>query len=108
MCPSRWMRLGALFTRSKLATSMATGSVEARAQVRHPARQRRGGDIRPENKSAIIAVTKNAAIPLENVKANLHEFVEDIILNWLDMMAAHYGERKVVRNIMGQQVLKNV
>jgi hypothetical protein len=64
------------------------------------------GDIRPENKSAIIAVTKNAAIPLENVKANLYQFVEDSVLVWLDMMRAHYDERKVVRNVMGQSVRK--
>jgi hypothetical protein len=64
------------------------------------------GDIRPENKSAIIAVTKNAAIPLENVKANLYQFVEDMILIWLDMMRAYYGERSVIRTELGQQTKK--
>jgi len=64
------------------------------------------GDIRPENKSAIIAVTKNAAIPLENVKANLYQFVEDMVLVHLDMMRANYGERKIVRTVMGQSVRK--
>lgn len=59
------------------------------------------GDIRPENKSAIIAVTKNAAIPLENVKSNLYQFVEDMVLVHLDMMRAHYGERKIVREKLG-------
>jgi hypothetical protein len=64
------------------------------------------GDIRPENKSAIIAVTKNAAIPLENVKANLYQFVEDMVLIWMDMMRAYYGERSVVRNEMGMSTKK--
>jgi hypothetical protein len=64
------------------------------------------GDIRPENKSAIIAVTKNAAIPLENVKAGLYQFVEDMILIWLDMMRAYYGERSVIRTELGQQTKK--
>lgn len=64
------------------------------------------GDIRPENKAAIVAVTKNAAIPLENVKANLYQFVEDNVLIWLDMMRAHYGERKVVRNVAGMSIRK--
>jgi hypothetical protein len=60
------------------------------------------GDIRPENKSAIIAVTKNAAIPLENIKANLYQFVEDMVLIWLDIMRGYYGERKIVRTRMGK------
>lgn len=64
------------------------------------------GDIRPENKSAIIAVTKNAAIPLENVKANLYQMVEDMVLVWLDMMRAYYGTRGVVRQELGMEVKK--
>lgn len=64
------------------------------------------GDIRPENKSAIIAVTKNASIPLENVKANLYQFVEDMVMVWLDMMRAYYGVRDVVRNELGMEVKK--
>lgn len=53
------------------------------------------GDVKPENTSAIIAIQKASAIPLEQIKANLYQFVEDIGYIWFDMMAAKYGPRTV-------------
>jgi len=53
------------------------------------------GEAKPENTSAIIAVSQQAAIPLENIKANLYQFVEDIGYIWLDFIVNYYGVRKV-------------
>jgi hypothetical protein len=50
----------------------------------------------PKNTSAIIAVQKSSAIPLENPKANLYEWIEDIGRVLLDMMGTYYGTRPVV------------
>lgn len=54
------------------------------------------GNIDPKNTSAILAVQKSTAVPLENVRDNLYDFVEQIVLILLDVMAAKYGERPVV------------
>lgn len=54
------------------------------------------GDVKPDNTSAIIAVQQAAAIPLETVKANLYQWVEDIYNIWYDFMASKYGVRKVL------------
>lgn len=54
------------------------------------------GNIDPKNTSAILAVQKSTAVPLENVKDNLYDFVEQIVLILLDIMAAKYGPRPVV------------
>jgi hypothetical protein len=54
------------------------------------------GSIDPKNTSAIIAVQKSSAIPLENPKANLYEWIEDIGKVLLDMMGTYYGVRPVV------------
>jgi hypothetical protein len=59
----------------------------------------------PKNTSAIIAVQKSSAIPLENPKANLYEWIEDIGRILFDMMGAYYGERPLVVDIKGQKQL---
>jgi hypothetical protein len=61
------------------------------------------GEVRPENHAALIAVQQASAIPLELVKANMYQFVEDIGLIWLDMMGAYYGLREVEINVEGQR-----
>jgi hypothetical protein len=61
------------------------------------------GSIDPKNTSAIIAVQKSSAIPLENPKANLYEWIEDIGQILLDMMGTYYGQRPVVMDIEGQK-----
>jgi hypothetical protein len=59
----------------------------------------------PKNTSAIIAVQKSSAIPLENPKTNLYEWIEDIGRILFDMMGAYYGERPLVVDIKGQKQL---
>lgn len=54
------------------------------------------GNVTMNNASAIIAIQKSAAVPLENVKAAFYEFVEDCGRIILDMMATKYGIRPVV------------
>jgi hypothetical protein len=61
------------------------------------------GSIDPKNTSAIIAVQKSSAIPLENPKANLYEWIEDIGQILLDMMGTYYGTRPVVIEQDGQK-----
>lgn len=54
------------------------------------------GQIDPKNTSAIIAVQKSTAVPLENIRDNLYNLVEQLVLNMIDMMSAKYGVRPVV------------
>lgn len=57
------------------------------------------GNVAPTNTSAIIAVQKSSSIPLENPKANLHEWMEDNAKIELDMMGTYYGIRPIVRDV---------
>ncbi len=62
------------------------------------------GDVNPENTSAIIATIQQSGVPLENIKARLYQFVEDIgIINNV-MMSAFYGTRKMLVNLNGQKI----
>ncbi len=54
------------------------------------------GNVTMNNATAIIAIQKSAAVPLENVKAAFYEFVEDCGKIIIDMMGTHYGQRPVV------------
>lgn len=54
------------------------------------------GNVDPKNTSAILAVQKSTAVPLENVKDNLYDFVEQIVRIMIDVMGTRYGERPVV------------
>lgn len=62
------------------------------------------GDINPERASgrSIIAVQQAAAVPLENVKQHMYQFLEDMGYIWLDYMANYYGTRKIDAEIMGK------
>jgi hypothetical protein len=53
----------------------------------------------PKNTSAIIAVQKSSAIPLENPKANLYEWIEDIGHVLMDMIGTYYGKRPIVMDV---------
>lgn len=53
------------------------------------------GDTRPDNTSAIIALQKASSVPMEIVKQNLFQCVEDLANIWLDHMRAFYGSRYV-------------
>ena len=63
------------------------------------------GEINPENASgkAIIATVQQSTIPLENTKANMYEWIEDIGIILLDMMGTYYGLRPIVRDQDGQR-----
>ena len=54
------------------------------------------GNVTMNNATAIIAIQKSAAVPLENVKASFYEFVEDCGRIIIDMMGTYYGIRPVV------------
>ncbi len=54
------------------------------------------GDVVPHNTSAILALQNASAVPLENVKRNLYQFVEDISLIWLDFMFSYYDDMRLV------------
>ena len=54
------------------------------------------GQVDPKNTSAIIAVQKSTAVPLENIKDNLYDLFEQVVLILLDMMSIKYGIRPVV------------
>lgn len=49
----------------------------------------------PENTSAIVTTTRQAEIPLENVRTNLYQLAEDQGYIWLDFMANYYGKRYI-------------
>lgn len=66
------------------------------------------GDIKPDNTSAIIAVQQASFIPLETIKQNLYQFVEDIEYIKADMMVAKYGERKITVIEQGKRVVKTL
>ena len=53
------------------------------------------GNVRPDNTSAIIALQKASGIPLELVKQDFYQCIEDLGRIWMDMMAAYYGVRYV-------------
>lgn len=57
------------------------------------------GNVTPDNTSAIIAVQKSAAIPLENPKANLYQWIEDIGNILFDMMGTYYGTRPLPMDV---------
>ncbi len=58
------------------------------------------GDARPDNSSAIIALQRASNAPLELVKRNMYQAVEDLGLIYLDMMRVYYGSRPVEEPIV--------
>ena len=56
------------------------------------------GNVKPDNTSALMVLQNNAEVPLENVRAGLYEWLEDIGAILLDMMGTYYGVRPVVRD----------
>lgn len=53
------------------------------------------GNVRPDNASAIIALQKATAAPLELQKLALYQFVEDYVRIVAEMICVHYGARVV-------------
>lgn len=53
------------------------------------------GNVKPDNTSAIIAVQKASAMPLELQRMGFYQFVEDYIRIFIDVMRVNYGVRQV-------------
>jgi len=53
------------------------------------------GAVRPDNTSAIIALQKASTVPMELVKQNLFQCIEDLGSIWMDLMRVYYGVRYV-------------
>ena len=64
------------------------------------------GNVTMNNASALIAVQKSNAVPLENVKAAFYEFVEDCGKIILDYMGTYYGIRPVVVETNGVRTVE--
>ena len=56
------------------------------------------GNVKPDNTSALMVLQSNAEVPLENTRAGMYEWLEDIGAILLDMMGTYYGQRPVVRD----------
>ena len=56
------------------------------------------GRVRPDNTSALMVLQASSEVPLENTRAGLHEWYEDIAAILLDFMGTYYGERPLVRD----------
>lgn len=54
------------------------------------------GNIRPDNAAAIVATQQATTVPLELVRQNFYQFVEDGVRIILDLMRVYYGTRPVV------------
>ena len=61
------------------------------------------GDIKPDNTSAIIAVQKQSAVPLENQQAYLYQFIEDIYLIWAEFIIAKYTADRMLPQREGEE-----
>ena len=62
------------------------------------------GNVDPKNTSAIIAVQQASEMPLQNVKRQLYQFIEDLGLIWLDFMMNYYDEKRLVPTADGNWV----
>ena len=65
------------------------------------------GDTRPDNTSAIVALQRASNAPLELVKLNMYESIEDLGRIYLDMMRVYYGRRYVQVKSLTKQQLQN-
>lgn len=63
------------------------------------------GNINPEQASgvAIASTVRQAAIPMENPRSNLYEYIEDIGRILVDMMGTNYGQRPIVVSDKGSR-----
>ena len=65
------------------------------------------GNVRPDNTSALMVLQSSAEVPLENIRAGLYEWLEDIGAILLDMMGTYYGVRTVVRDRKFEELATN-
>lgn len=65
------------------------------------------GDGRADNTSAIIALQRASDAPLELVKNNVYQALEDLAYIYLDMMRVYYGKRIVQVKMMSNAQQNN-
>ncbi len=65
------------------------------------------GNVNPDNTSALMVLQAGAEVPLENIRAGLYEWIEDIGAILLDMMGTYYGERPLLRDKTFQEPVIN-
>ena len=63
------------------------------------------GNVKPDNTSALMVLQSNAEVPLENTRAGLYEWLEDVGAILLDMMGTCYGTRPMVRDMEFDEVV---
>ena len=54
------------------------------------------GNVNPNNTSALMVLQSASEVPLENTRAGIYEWLEDIGAILLDMMGTYYGTRPVI------------
>ena len=57
------------------------------------------GNVKPDNTSALMVLQSSAEVPLENTRAGMYEWLEDVGAILLDMMGTYYGQRPIVRDM---------
>ena len=65
------------------------------------------GNVKPDNTSALMVLQSSAEVPLENIRAGLYEWLEDIGAILLDMMGTYYGVRTVVCERTFEEPVRN-
>lgn len=65
------------------------------------------GKVNPENTSALMVLQSASEVPLENVRANLYEWIEDIGRILLDMMGTYYKKRPLVRDRQFREIVRD-
>lgn len=65
------------------------------------------GNVKPDNTSALMVLQSSAEVPLENTRAGMFEWLEEIGHILLDFMGTHYGERPIVRTREFQDIVRD-
>ncbi len=54
------------------------------------------GESIPQNNSALLAMREASLVPLEHVRANLYQCIEDVACIWAEMMCEYYADGRLV------------
>lgn len=65
------------------------------------------GDTRPDNTSAIIALQRASDAPMEMIKNNVYQALDDLAQIYLDMMRVYYGQRYVQVKMLSKTQMAN-
>lgn len=65
------------------------------------------GNVKPDNTSALMVLQSSAEVPLENTRAGMFEWLEDVGRILLDFMGTYYGERPIVRTREFQEIVRD-